>query len=102
MNKKICDCSFCSQFLYTRLQKYSHLKKNQKNQTNQKNQVDVINQTNQVDVINQIKNDKSFTLEELNNVITLKSMKLETEEISQQTNLSYSMVIYILELIYWK
>lgn len=93
MNKKICDCSFCSQFLYTRLQKYSHLKKNQTNQKNQKNQVDVINQ---------IKNDKSFTLEELNNVITLKSMKLETEEISQQTNLSYSMVIYILELIYWK
>ena len=77
-NKKQCNCSFCHQFYFNRLQKYNCDKK-MKNNANE-----------------------TFTLDDLDNITFLKSLEFDTKEISKQTNLSHSIVDYVINIITWK
>lgn len=88
-NSKPCDCRFCSQFYFMRMKtrKYNYDKNSKSNQ-----------------LINSLNNDNNnnFTLKDLDNVSSLKSQNLNTEEISQKTNLTYDIVNNILKIINYK
>ena len=74
-NNKFCECSYCLQFYFIRIKKYSNDKNILNNKSNQ------------------------FTLDDLDNVTLLKSMNYENEKISKHTNLTKSVVNHIVKLL---
>ena len=88
-----CDCSFCSQFYIARLQKYRYNRYLEK--------YNMIDQN-----IKKYKNDKTdnknFTLSDLETITYLKSLDCNTDDISKQTNISYSIVEYIIKILSYK
>jgi hypothetical protein len=87
---KPCDCTFCSQFYVARLQKYrynKYLEKNKNNKLEEKHNKTI---------------DKNFTLSNLETITHLKSLDYDAGEISKQTNISYSIVDYVIKIITYK
>lgn len=115
---KPCECNFCSQFYFIRIQKYIHNKNSEKfKELEEDNKENLINITKSENINNLIiekktnyntsdnliiNKKKEFTLNDLDTITFLKSIDCDTEEISKQTNLSYSIVDYIINMIYWK
>ena len=104
-----CECNFCSQFYFIRIQKNIYKKKLKNFKELEEDKRDNINnliiekKNNDNTTKNLITNEKkAFTLNDLDKITFLKSIDYDTEEISKQTNLSYSIVDYVLNMIYWK
>lgn len=83
---KPCGCTFCSQFYFIRIQKYKH-KKNLEKRENYKG-------------LQNPNPNKEFTIGDLDTITHLKSLNCDTQEISKQTNLSYSIIDYVINMIY--
>lgn len=86
---KPCDCSFCLQFYVARLQKYKYNKYIEKKKNNKLEE-----KHNNDKTLN-----KNFTLSDLETITHLKSLDCDTNEISKQTNISYSIVDYVIKII---
>ncbi len=99
MNKKPCTCTFCMQFYFNRIENYKYNKNNKSTKLVVRkiiNNVDLDQKNN-----NPSNKNKTFTLSDLENITLLKSLECDTDEISKQTNLSYSMVEYVIKMISW-
>ncbi len=83
MNHKPCNCTFCSQFYFKRQENYKFNKQNKL--TNVENKINTEN--------------KTVTLSDFENIRILKSLNCDTDEISKQTNISYSIVESIIKII---
>jgi uncharacterized membrane protein YgaE (UPF0421/DUF939 family) len=112
-NKKPCDCSYCSQFYFARLQKNNYQKiKNTQVNTHVNSHIDTNTNTDKnenytKEANNNIKKDnylenKNLTLNDFDKITYLKKLDCNIEEISKQTNLSYSIVEYVINIIMWK
>ncbi len=91
IDKKPCNCIFCIQFLFNRIRKYNY---------DNNYHINHIYQNDDPKISNKLI-EKVFTIDDLDNIRFLKSIKCDTTEISKQTNLSYSMVEYIIKMISW-
>lgn len=91
MNNKPCNCIFCVQFYFNRINNYKFNKNNK-----------LYEQDNFKKLINaeKIVNNKTFTISDLEKIRTLKSLGLSTNDISKQINLSHSIVEYIIKIIH--
>jgi hypothetical protein len=120
---KYCECSFCSQFYFIRNQKYKKnlekqkktIKINESNNNNLNNNNLNNNNLNNNNLnntknntIDSIDNDqisdekKGFTLSDLDNITYLRSLNYDNDEISKKTNLSNSVVNYVINILYPK
>lgn len=103
---KYCDCSFCSQFYFARNKKYRKNigKQNKIIKIYESNNDNINNlKNNNIDNINnnQTPNEtKKFTLRDLDNITLLKSLNCDNDEISKNTNLSNSVINYVMNMLY--
>jgi hypothetical protein len=108
---KPCECNFCNQFYFARSRNYQYLKN--KNQIYKKkldeNDLFILEKNNAINndgidiKIDLEKDQKKFTLNDLDVVSILDSQNYNLDEISKTTNLSESLVKYILSTFnYWK
>lgn len=96
-----CDCSFCNQFCFARLNKYKH-KYNKEKMNTIKNEDKSSQNNNLPNDVNITLNDVNITLNDLDKITFLNSLEYEPNEISKQTNISHSIIDYILNIMIGK
>lgn len=104
-----CNCSYCSQFYFLRVKYNNYIKKNINNNDILNNKInnndivmnDVVNKKNKIEN-NKLNDEKIFSVRDLELVRDLNEQNMNSNEISEKTNIPYSIVNYLVQVINYK